>query len=206
MFFFFIALSDVGDELHKAREFWGIGENCPCKGQIKALEAKPIEDVLEEKNPASETTSLTENIPETDISSVEVQPTNVDKEPEKSPQKCDVEKTTEQVSGEEKNVNEEPTESEAPVKGAEEKMNTENESENENENATVVNGDIGALSLLMDYESPVSSPAPSLVEAMDCEESCEKTLGMHLGLFILVILAVILWPQKRQTNFIILDF
>jgi hypothetical protein len=49
---FILALHEIGEQLHEAREFWGIGKNCPCKRSRNELKVSATIQELpdEDKN------------------------------------------------------------------------------------------------------------------------------------------------------------
>lgn len=46
---FILALHEIGEQLHEARELWGIGEHCPCKRQSIEDSAR-IKELPDEEN------------------------------------------------------------------------------------------------------------------------------------------------------------
>lgn len=45
-----LALHEIDEQLHEAREYWGIGENCPCKGHRRKLKnGATIKELPEEE-------------------------------------------------------------------------------------------------------------------------------------------------------------
>ena len=62
--------------------------------------------------------------------------------------------------------------------------------EEKSSDVRIVGDGIGALSLLMDYESPVSSPVSSPAREMDCEDNTEITPGKLEGVFIILHVVV----------------
>lgn len=206
MFFFFLALFEVCEELHKAREFWGIGENCRCKDKIKELDNEAMEDgeAAKERKPELDTNqpspSPQEKLAEvcgesssvgteviqvkTEIESsevnTEVEASKVEMETEPSEVKTESSKGSDVEKGLEKITEEETMDTLEIVAKVEVVAVTDTDEikEDEDESAVVVSSGIGALSLLLDYESPPSSPVQSLDVPMDTEEVSQKTPGI----------------------------
>ena len=179
---FFLVLFEVGDELHKAREFWGIGENCPCKSQT-SLEGKQEDDENQDKKIES-------------LTSVE-QTSEADKlPPEESKPSCEPKnETLSDVTLDEVKVKLEDEEKTKSVTFVEEIKNLQDvsrvaisgedqaeasvemvdeDNDSNYELNTLGHQSMGALSLVMDYISPMSSPAGSPQTNMEIEEDLGK--------------------------------
>ncbi|XP_028390923.1 uncharacterized protein LOC114515808 isoform X2 [Dendronephthya gigantea] len=233
-------LHEIDEQLHQAREYWGIGENCPCKGQRKKLKDSATIKELREDEKENIVDNSGENcpVPEKVSDNVEL----ADKTEQKSEQpmevdamKIDGKKDEESLTAEDKNgeivkpevlgsnesvaiqfesitgelpedetkkqlevdkiseqeccANESPVDDKVlqsntqKISGQSEEPPSSNVSskppdvcenteacEEDSCDVRVDRDNIGALGFLMDYESPVSSPAASPQPNMDFEE------------------------------------
>ena len=58
---FILALHEIGEQLHEARERWGIGKNCPCKRKEELEDTATIKELPDDdKNVVDEKPSLLE--------------------------------------------------------------------------------------------------------------------------------------------------
>lgn len=61
VFFFPIVLSDLGDELHRAREVWDISKMCPCKGFVGSEDNESAAKITELCNDVMDATGENQN-------------------------------------------------------------------------------------------------------------------------------------------------
>ena len=105
---------------------------------------------------------------------METEPSEVKTETEVSSKGSDVEKGLEKITEEAMDT----LETVAKVEDVAVTDQTDENKEDEDESAVVVSSGIGALSLLLGYESPMSSPVQSPDVTMDTEEISQKTPGI----------------------------
>ena len=175
-----LALFEIGEELHKAREFWGIGANCPCKAKINTLdvkeEQKDQEYISTVKLISQQNASLVNN----ELPSLSEQNSGQTLTNETAAMEVDLNKESSEVSKKTVKFVEHVQE----VSNKEDNRVTRHDDDEDFELDTIVSTTMGALTLLMDYVSPMSSPASSPAPPMDIDVTSQMTPGKELTLLL----------------------